>query len=75
MCKLPYLRPLEEIEREMLAKKETLERVMNEGRPPERKVGWLCSYCNLRVAKWVFMTEIILVRISGLGFMARLRCE
>ena len=40
------MRPSNIIEKEMLERKEKLEKALKEGKPPERKVGWLCNYCN-----------------------------
>jgi len=38
-------RPSEEIEAEMLKKKETLIKSLKENKPPKRYLGWLCEYC------------------------------
>lgn len=40
------LRDHKEIEEEILKKAQTLRKALEEERPPKRKFGWLCSYCN-----------------------------
>jgi len=34
------------IKKEMLEKRDAIEKAMREGKPPERNISWLCSYCN-----------------------------
>lgn len=39
------LRPDDIIEKEMLHKKQLLDKAVESGKPPERKIGWQCQFC------------------------------
>jgi len=40
------LRPLDQVQSEMLQKKSVLSQALDQGSPPDRTIGWTCRYCS-----------------------------
>ena len=41
----PRMRSLAIVEKEMVERKEILEKALKDKKPPERVISWLCNYC------------------------------
>lgn len=63
-------RPLDVLENEVTVKKEALSFALKAGKIPQRKIGWLCKYCNF--SKLCFLPRDQLMQIVSVAKQSKI---